>query len=115
MKGYARLRASSALILIYATLGCIRAAFATDHSPLPALAQGFVTFGSFNNPAKVTSQVVEVWAQILHRLPQSRLVLKHKGMSDASIADALAKEFASQGIEPGRIECLGWSPHGLLQ
>jgi predicted O-linked N-acetylglucosamine transferase (SPINDLY family) len=87
---------------------------ASPVSPLPALKEGYVTFGSFNNPVKINRLVVEVWAKILHRLPHSRLVLKFKGMSDSSIAEGLAEEFASHGIDPRRIECLGWSAHATL-
>jgi predicted O-linked N-acetylglucosamine transferase (SPINDLY family) len=83
-------------------------------SPLPALSWGHVTFGSFNNPAKITSQVIGTWAQILKRLPLARLVLKYRGMSDASIVARLEEEFANQGIEPGRLECQGWSTHREL-
>ncbi|MBI3839902.1 MAG: tetratricopeptide repeat protein [Planctomycetia bacterium] len=44
-------------------------------SSLPALASGYVTFGSFNSFAKVTPEVLSVWATILLAVPQSRLVL----------------------------------------
>src|SRR6185436_11826159 len=54
-------------------------------SALPALKNGNVTFGSFNNPAKITGQVIEVWARILERVPGSRLLLKYKGMGEASV------------------------------
>lgn len=47
-------------------------------APLPAAAAGFVTFGSFNNLAKITPRVMAVWARILNALPSSRLVLKNK-------------------------------------
>ncbi len=38
---------------------------APEPGPLPAVQDGFVRFGSFNNLAKITPQVVEVWAKIL--------------------------------------------------
>ena len=43
---------------------------------LPALARGHVTFGCFNNLAKVTPPVLEAWGRILAAVPGSRLVLR---------------------------------------
>jgi predicted O-linked N-acetylglucosamine transferase (SPINDLY family) len=73
-----------------------------------------VTFGSFNNSAKIGPQVVAVWAEILQRLPLARLVLKYQGMDDSAVARRLAELFAGHGIGPGRVELLGWSPHPEL-
>ena len=81
---------------------------------LPALKQGYVTFGSFNNRAKITPQTIDIWAKVLDRVPESRLVLKYKGMSEVSIARGLAAEFARRKVDPGRLECLGWSAHPEL-
>ena len=89
-------------------------AYAPDVSPLPALTHGIVAFGSFNYPAKITSQIVAVWAKIVFRVPQSRLVLKYRGMNDVACADRLAKEFGSLGIDRERVEFQGWSPHEAL-
>ena len=88
--------------------------YAPPVSPLPVLERGYVTFGSFNNPAKIGPQVVAVWAKILQRLPLARLVLKYQGMDDAAVARRLRELFAGHGIEPGRVELLGWSPHPEL-
>ncbi len=82
--------------------------------PLPALTSGQITFGSFNNPLKITPEVVRVWAGILRRVPRSRLVLKYRGMSDALAAGRFTEMFAVEGIEPGRLELLGFSPHAEL-
>ena len=87
-------------------------AYAPPVSPLPALEKGFVTFAGFHNPAKITPQVVEVWAQVLRRLPRARLVLKYRGMDDPPVANRLADLFAAQGVDPARLEFLGFSPHG---
>ncbi|MGO9110814.1 MAG: tetratricopeptide repeat protein [Thermoguttaceae bacterium] len=79
--------------------------------PLSALECGQVTFGSFNNPAKITSQAIEVWARILRRLPEARLVLKFKGWNNNGLARRFGEMFANQGIDPRRLELLGPSPH----
>ncbi len=86
-------------------------AYAAPVTPLPALERGQVTFGCFNNPAKITPQAVEVWARILRRLPGARLVFKFKGWNDRGVARRFGEMFAAHGIGPGRLEFLGYSPH----
>jgi predicted O-linked N-acetylglucosamine transferase (SPINDLY family) len=44
--------------------------------PLPCLTAGRITFGSFNNPGKVSPETVAVWSRIINTVPESRLVLK---------------------------------------
>ncbi|MEK0444782.1 MAG: hypothetical protein RLZZ399_103 [Verrucomicrobiota bacterium] len=70
-------------------------------NPLPALQNGHLTFGSFNNLAKIKPTVLAVWAKILHRIPDSRLIVV--GRSPETIRDALA----NLGIAPERIEPVG--------
>jgi predicted O-linked N-acetylglucosamine transferase (SPINDLY family) len=82
--------------------------------PLPVLDRTQVTLGCFNNTAKITSQVIEVWARILRRLPGSRLVLKYKGWNDRSVAGRFAEMFAIHAIDPGRLEFFGCSSHAEL-
>jgi protein O-GlcNAc transferase len=84
--------------------------------PLPAAASGAVTFGSFNNPAKVTPRVVAVWAAILAGVPGSRLVLKFGAFGDAGTRARYAGLFAAAGIAADRVELLAHSagPAGHL-
>ncbi|MBD3316320.1 MAG: tetratricopeptide repeat protein, partial [Chitinivibrionales bacterium] len=44
----------------------------------PCLKNGYVTFGSFNYLAKVNEHVVEAWANLLHRIPRAKIVIKTK-------------------------------------
>ncbi len=74
--------------------------------PLPALARGYATFGSFNNPAKITAEVVRVWAGILRRAQSAKLVLKYRGLDDPSMKRRYLDLFAAQGVPPNRLEIL---------
>ena len=43
--------------------------------PLPALEKGYITFGAFNDFVKVDSRVLDMWVDILKRLPTAHLAL----------------------------------------
>jgi predicted O-linked N-acetylglucosamine transferase (SPINDLY family) len=88
--------------------------YAPSVTPLPALGHGQATFGCFNNPAKITPRVIEVWARILRRLPEARLVLKFKGWDDRGVAQCFTEMFVAHAIDPDRLEFLGPSPHADL-
>ncbi len=84
---------------------------APDVVKLPALTNGFVTFGCFNNLAKITPRVIETWAEILRRIPTARLILKTHQLSDQPTADGFLADFAALGIAGDRIELRGSSGH----
>ena len=80
---------------------------------LPATANGFVTFGSFNNLAKLTPPVIALWARLLLAVPGSRLVLKWKSLDAYAVRRRIQTLFARHGVDPQRIECRGFSNHYL--
>jgi protein O-GlcNAc transferase len=80
---------------------------APDIRSLPALRQGWVTFGSFNNLSKVNSKTITLWAGVLRAVPNSRLLLKDVLADDAGMQQRLQNEFAAQGILPERLIFLG--------
>jgi protein O-GlcNAc transferase len=88
------------------------------HPPAPAPAappcrtRGHVTFGCFNNPAKVTRQVVETFARILHGVPGSRLLLAYGGYDDPGLKARYLRWFADQGIAAERLELAGHASLG---
>ncbi len=73
--------------------------------PLPAAANGFVTFGCLNNSCKVAGPALALWAAVLARVPRSRLLLlAPAGSARARVLDAL---HAAAGIEAGRVDFVG--------
>jgi len=74
-----------------------------DVVPLPALAAGYVAFGSFNNLSKMTDAVVAVWARILRSVPNSRLLLKTKQLRDPVVCENTRQRFSACGIAPDRL------------
>ena len=51
------------LVYLPTTVPFVPAEVSPDVNPLPALSRGFVTFGSFNNLAKITPVVIETWGR----------------------------------------------------
>jgi protein O-GlcNAc transferase len=78
--------------------------------PLPVLKSGHITFGSFNNFAKVSPEVIELWTKILKAISGSRLLMKAKSLSDRSTRDYVTGLFVQRGVTAGRIELLSWEP-----
>jgi predicted O-linked N-acetylglucosamine transferase (SPINDLY family) len=76
----------------------------------PMLANGHVTFGVFNRMSKVSDEAVAVWADILKRVPRSRLLMKDGSLDDESVRAGLSEKFAGRGLAPERIEFLGFTP-----
>jgi predicted O-linked N-acetylglucosamine transferase (SPINDLY family) len=60
--------------------------------------------GCFNNLGKITPQTLRLWAQLLHALPEARLLLKNKELADADNRQRMLSEFAALGIAAERIE-----------
>lgn len=85
-----------------------------EHSPevvpLPALVNGFITFGCFNNLAKLSDDAIFLWAKILRKLPHSRLFIKNPSFSDLGLVDRYLAMFEAHGITADRITTEGQSP-----
>ena len=70
----------------------------------PMLQNGFMTFGCFGHPAKLTLEVIETWAQILKGLPTARLVLRSGYFEDPALQRTIRAQFAAFGVAAARIE-----------
>lgn len=80
----------------------------------PCLKNGYVTFGCFNNTKKFNSPLFDCWAEILKKVPDSRLLLKWNSFHDPAFCARIRRAFASRGIEEDRLSFSGWSVLGEM-
>jgi predicted O-linked N-acetylglucosamine transferase (SPINDLY family) len=71
---------------------------------------GPVVFGTFNNFAKVTPQIIALWSQILLAVPKSKLLIKAETLGDEETQQMVRGWFARHGVDGSRIELLGREP-----
>jgi protein O-GlcNAc transferase len=70
---------------------------------LPALSNRYITFGCFNNLAKMTDRVVTTWAAILHALPTAKLYLQALQLNKPAIIQKVYDRFAAVDIAADRL------------
>jgi predicted O-linked N-acetylglucosamine transferase (SPINDLY family) len=86
---------------------CFCSWFPYENAPLPSdspvLSNHHITFGSFHSLAKINQPVIELWAQVLRAVPNSRLRLVRDELV-GNTAIHYRSRFESLGIHPSRIE-----------
>jgi len=99
---------SERLVRLPKTFSCyVAPAESPAVGPLPALANGHVTFGSLNNFRKLSEPAIALWARLLRELPTARLLLKSQGLGRPQTAGRLREQFVRAGVEAERLELLG--------
>ncbi len=74
----------------------------------PVLQSTHITFGSFNALAKLTSEGVGLWSNLLHQTPGSKLLIKARAFSSDDGVARIRKQFAAHQIPANRLILL---PH----
>ncbi|MBC8105328.1 MAG: tetratricopeptide repeat protein [Anaerolineae bacterium] len=74
----------------------------------PAVANGFITFGSFNNFAKVTDSMLALWGSILRDTPGSRIVFKAKSFASEVARQRVLSAFAKFDVAEDRVSMHSW-------
>jgi protein O-GlcNAc transferase len=90
------------LVHLPANAPFLPSAYASSIQVLPALANGYVTFGSFNRLNKISQNVIKLWSQLLRAVPDSRMVLG--AMPQEGQYDTLIAWFAGEGIARERLD-----------
>jgi len=78
-----------------------------DVAPSPSLKSGHITFGSFNSMAKLNTALLQTWAEILHGVKNSQLLLKNIALGYTGPRQEVLAVFAQLGINAGRVELAG--------
>ncbi|MCC7305693.1 MAG: tetratricopeptide repeat protein [Alphaproteobacteria bacterium] len=72
-----------------------------DHPPFKD--NGYVTFGCFNNFAKVTDPVLETWSRIMQQVPDARLLLEITGIDDPKPRKDVEERLVKFGLPLDRV------------
>lgn len=80
-------------------------------SSLPALDNGHVTFGCFNNVMKITDGTLSLWARIFERLPTARMLLRCPQFSETTNVERFLARAEAAGLAPARLELRGHARH----
>jgi protein O-GlcNAc transferase len=81
-----------------------------EASALPAAKSGYITFGSLTRPVRINYKVIRVWAELLKRVANSRLILDSGAFKDQGLCEHYRQQFAAYGIAPERLSIGYTSP-----
>lgn len=75
-------------------------------APPPCIRLGYPTFGYFGSGGKLGTELIEIWAEILNRVPDSRMVIRNMQLASADNRRYLVERFARYGVEKERISVM---------
>lgn len=82
-------------------------AFFSDHTEinpeLPSERNGFVTFGTANNPHKYGREVLRAWARVVAAVPGSKFAFVRPEASGESFQRNITRYFAEEGVSADRL------------
>jgi len=82
-------------------------AVAPEVGTLPFQRNGHITFGCFNNMAKLNPALFDMWAEILIKVSDSHLRLKARTLTDDRVKNELKDYFTAKGIAAERLDFFG--------
>ncbi|WP_051124200.1 MULTISPECIES: O-linked N-acetylglucosamine transferase family protein [Dickeya] len=68
---------------------------------LPALSNGYITFGTFNRPQKINDYMLKLWAEILCEVPDSKLLLGY--MPGNELINSITQKMNNWGVDKSRL------------
>lgn len=71
---------------------------------IPRIDNGYTTYGSFNNRAKINDYTIDLWSDLLKQDDSAKLILKSSIASDEGTLSELHKKFFDRDIDHRRIK-----------
>jgi protein O-GlcNAc transferase len=109
-RGEADAWASENLVRLKGGFLCYALRDGPEPTSAPCLRTGTVTFGSFNNLAKVSTATFDAWAKLLCRLPRARLLLKELSFADAATRALVLDRLGERGVPAERVDLMARHP-----
>lgn len=107
-EGDADARHSETLIRLAGGFLCWRP---PEDAPAPRRSTGRpITFGSFNALPKLSAPTIAAWAAILTAVPNARLLLKSRALSDPETRSRILRAFSAHRVAADRLELVAWLP-----
>ncbi len=88
--------------------------YTPDVGPLPALHNGYVTFGCFNNISKINDAVISLWGGLLRRMPNAKLLMITHALKDQPLNAQFRERFTAAGANESQLLLEGSVPHAEL-
>jgi len=74
-----------------------------DTVETPAIKNGYITYGSFNNLNKLNDEVIKIWSNILNNDPTSKLIIKNFQLDHHLAKNLLIEKFKKNNIGIDRL------------
>lgn len=88
-------------------LPCVISYLVQDAAPAlsasPVAQNGYLTFGSFSRLAKISTDVLDLWADLLCRIPDSRMLFKAPELNSPGRCSELLAYMQARGVAPERL------------
>lgn len=76
----------------------------------PCVKNGYVTFGAFTRPEKISPITMDLWAGALKRVADAKLIVFASAVDDAATAERFREPLIERGVDATRIEFVGAQP-----
>ncbi|MBF0193377.1 MAG: tetratricopeptide repeat protein [Magnetococcales bacterium] len=77
---------------------------------LPASQKGYITFGAFNRIIKYNNTIYTLWSDILHRIPNAKLLIKTADLTSQKRIEEVQNYFKKHGITQNQLIMMGSTP-----